>query len=131
MNPSKLTCTHRLQMKDDFQRLEDDMSHLGSKVDEITASSASINRALADRKREISKLCGVHHLLKKVSLSLSFTLSLTLSLCSPPPCPSLISRSHLFPCSYIFFSLQLQFLFELPTRLKKCIEMGFYGQAVR
>ena len=28
-------------------------------------------------------------------------------------------------------SLQLQFLFELPTRLKKCIEMGFYGQAVR
>jgi hypothetical protein len=27
--------------------------------------------------------------------------------------------------------LQLQFLFELPTRLKKCIEMGFYGQAVR
>lgn len=54
------------QMKDDFQRLEDDMSHLGSRMDEITASSTSINRALVERKREISKLCGVHHLLKKV-----------------------------------------------------------------
>ena len=56
-------------MKDDFQHLEDDMTHLGSRMEEITASSASINRALADRKREISKLCGVHHLLKKVRLS--------------------------------------------------------------
>ena len=53
-------------MKDDFQRLEDDMTHLGSHMEEISASSATINKALADRKREISKLCGVHHLLKKV-----------------------------------------------------------------
>ena len=57
-------------MKDDFQRLEDDMTHLGSRMEEITASSAGINKALADRKKEISKLCGVHHLLKKVGKSL-------------------------------------------------------------
>ena len=56
-------------MKDDFQRLEDDMTHLGSRMEEITASSTSINKALADRKKEISKLCGVHHLLKKVRTS--------------------------------------------------------------
>ena len=55
-----------LQMKDDFLRLEDDMTLLGSKMEEITGSSGSINAALADRKKEISKLCGVHHLLKKV-----------------------------------------------------------------
>ena len=55
-------------MKDDFQRLEDDMTHLGSRMEEITASSTSINKALADRKKEISKLCGVHHLLKKVKI---------------------------------------------------------------
>ena len=53
-------------MKDDFQRLEDDMTHLSSRMEEITTSSNSINSALTDRKREISKLCGVHHLLKKV-----------------------------------------------------------------
>lgn len=53
-------------MKDDFLRLEDDMTLLGSKMEEITGSSGSINAALADRKKEISKLCGVHHLLKKV-----------------------------------------------------------------
>lgn len=53
-------------MKDDFQHLEDDMVHLGTRVDEIASSSNSINSALADRKKEISKLCGVHHLLKKV-----------------------------------------------------------------
>jgi hypothetical protein len=78
------------EMKDDFQRLEDDMTHLGSRMEEITTASDSINRALADRKREIVKLCGVHHLLKK-----------------------------------------LQFLFELPSRLNKCMEMGFYAQAVK
>ena len=27
--------------------------------------------------------------------------------------------------------MQLQFLFELPARLKKCIEMKSYGQAVK
>ncbi|CAI8052278.1 Vacuolar protein sorting-associated protein 51 homolog [Geodia barretti] len=78
------------EMKDDFQRLEDDMTHLGSRMEDITTASGSINRALADRKREIVKLCGVHHLLKK-----------------------------------------LQFLFELPSRLNKCMEMGFYAQAVK
>ena len=30
-----------------------------------------------------------------------------------------------------FFCQQLQFLFELPARLKKCIEMKAYSQAVR
>ena len=56
-------------MKDDFQRLEDDMTHLSSRMEEITHSSNGINLALADRKKEISKLCGVHHLLKKVGTS--------------------------------------------------------------
>ncbi|XP_064382832.1 vacuolar protein sorting-associated protein 51 homolog isoform X2 [Halichondria panicea] len=78
------------EMKDDFQHLEDDMGTLGARMDDITTSSNSINSALEDRKKEISKLCGVNYLLKK-----------------------------------------LQFLFELPTRLTKCMEMGFYSQAVR
>lgn len=78
------------EMKDDFQRLEDDMDHLSSRMEQITEASNSINSALADRKQEISQLCGVHHLLKK-----------------------------------------LQFLFELPKRLNKCLEMGFHAQAVR
>lgn len=30
-----------------------------------------------------------------------------------------------------FFTLQLQFLFELPSRLNKCVEMKQYGLAVR
>lgn len=54
-------------MKDDFQHLEDDMTHLSSRMEEIISSSNSINSALSDRKREITKLCGVHHLLKKVN----------------------------------------------------------------
>lgn len=53
-------------MKDDFQHLEDDMTNLGERMEEITLSSNSINAALEERKKEISKLCGVHHLLKKV-----------------------------------------------------------------
>lgn len=56
-----------LQMKDDFQHLEDDMGTLGARMAEITSSSNSINSALEERKKEISKLCGVNHLLKKVA----------------------------------------------------------------
>lgn len=53
-------------MKDDFQRLEDDMNRLNSRMAEISSASNSINGALADRKQQITKFCGVHHLLKKV-----------------------------------------------------------------
>lgn len=53
-------------MKDDFQRLEDDMGHLGSGMEEISESSRSINAALADRRQQINKLTSVHHMLKKV-----------------------------------------------------------------
>lgn len=56
-------------MKDDFQHLEDDMTHLSSRMEEIISSSNSINTALSDRKKQITKLCGVHHLLKKVCTS--------------------------------------------------------------
>ena len=96
-------------MKDDFQHLEDDMTHLSSRMEEIISSSNSINSSLSDRKREITKLCGVHHLLKKVCIHWLWT-------CIIYDTP---------------YSIQLQFLFELPTRLNKCIKMGFYGQAVR
>jgi hypothetical protein len=77
------------EMKDDFQRLEDDMSQLNSRVTEIRTSSDTINDALAERKQQIAKLSSVHHLLKK-----------------------------------------LQFLFELPGRLSKCLELNAFSQAV-
>lgn len=66
------------KMKDDFQRLEDDMGHLNSRVVEIQDSSNSINTALADRKQQINKLSSVHHLLKKVSSFTAFSVSLLL-----------------------------------------------------
>jgi uncharacterized coiled-coil protein SlyX len=78
------------EMKDDFQRLEDDMSQLNSRVTEIRTSSDTINDALAERKQQIAKLSSVHHLLKK-----------------------------------------LQFLFELPGRLSKCLELNAFSQAVK
>ncbi len=98
-------------MKDDFQHLENDMGTLGNRMDEITSSSSSINTALEDRKKEISKLCGVNYLLKKV---LRFT------------CISIVQRFDI-----VSLFVQLQFLFELPTRLTKCMDRGFYSQAVR
>ncbi|XP_019849380.1 PREDICTED: vacuolar protein sorting-associated protein 51 homolog [Amphimedon queenslandica] len=77
------------EMKDDFQRLEDGMSKLSSRIEGIRSSSNSINEALSERKQQIAKLSSVHHLLKK-----------------------------------------LQFLFELPGRLNKCLERRAYSQAV-
>ena len=77
-------------MKNDFRKMEDEMDHLARNMSAITDFSASISGTLQDRRQQITKLAGVHSLLKK-----------------------------------------LQFLFELPARLNKCIEMEAYVQAVR
>ncbi|KAH9492461.1 Vacuolar protein sorting-associated protein 51, partial [Bulinus truncatus] len=78
------------KMKNDFRKMEDEMDHLASNMSAITDFSASISTTLQDKRQQITKLVGVHSLLKK-----------------------------------------LQFLFELPARLNKCIEMEAYVQAVR
>ncbi|XP_052229082.1 vacuolar protein sorting-associated protein 51 homolog isoform X2 [Dreissena polymorpha] len=78
------------KMKNDFRKMEDEMDHLATNMSRITEFSGSVSQTLDDRRQQITKLAGVHSLLKK-----------------------------------------LQFLFELPARLKKCIELKAYSQAVR
>ncbi|ESP00450.1 hypothetical protein LOTGIDRAFT_173187 [Lottia gigantea] len=78
------------KMKNDFKKMEDEMDHLATNMSAITEFSGNISSTLQDRRQQITKLAGVHSLLKK-----------------------------------------LQFLFELPARLKKCLDMKAYSQAVR
>ena len=59
--------TSLLQMKSDFHRMEDEMTLLSGKMQEIMSASTSINSALSNRRQQIAKLSGVHHLLKKVT----------------------------------------------------------------
>ncbi|WAR22413.1 VPS51-like protein [Mya arenaria] len=76
-------------MKNDFRKMEDEMDHLATNMTRITEFSGNVSHTLDDRRQQITKLAGVHSLLKK-----------------------------------------LQFLFELPARLNKCIEMKAYTQRV-
>ncbi|XP_032089997.1 vacuolar protein sorting-associated protein 51 homolog [Thamnophis elegans] len=78
------------KMKNDFKKMEDEMDCLAANMAVITKFSASISGTLQDQHEQITKLSGVHALLRK-----------------------------------------LQFLFELPARLTKCVELAAYGQAVR
>ncbi|XP_068922439.1 vacuolar protein sorting-associated protein 51 homolog [Petaurus breviceps papuanus] len=78
------------KMKNDFRKMEDEMDRLAATMAVITDFSARISATLQERHQRITKLAGVHALLRK-----------------------------------------LQFLFELPSRLTKCVELGAYGQAVR
>ncbi|XP_069750367.1 vacuolar protein sorting-associated protein 51 homolog isoform X1 [Narcine bancroftii] len=78
------------KMKNDFRKMEDEMDCLTTNMTAITEFSARISNTLQDQHQQITKLSGVHTLLRK-----------------------------------------LQFLFELPGRLNKCIELEAYGQAVR
>ncbi|CAM9878134.1 unnamed protein product [Lampetra fluviatilis] len=78
------------KMKNDFKKMEDEMECLTSNMAAITEFSGKISGTLQDRRQHITKLSGVHVLLRK-----------------------------------------LQFLFELPARLHKCIELAAWGQAVR
>ncbi|XP_067877946.1 vacuolar protein sorting-associated protein 51 homolog [Heterodontus francisci] len=78
------------KMKNDFKKMEDEMDCLATNMAAITEFSAHISNTLQDQHQQITKLSGVHTLLRK-----------------------------------------LQFLFELPARLNKCIDLEAYGQAVR
>ncbi|XP_060911650.1 vacuolar protein sorting-associated protein 51 homolog [Labrus mixtus] len=78
------------KMKNDFKKMEDEMDCLSANMAAITDFSASISGTLQDQHTQITKLSGVHTLLRK-----------------------------------------LQFLFELPARLNKCLELQAYAQAVR
>uniref|UniRef100_A0A4W4FAL0 Vacuolar protein sorting-associated protein 51 homolog n=1 Tax=Electrophorus electricus TaxID=8005 RepID=A0A4W4FAL0_ELEEL len=77
------------KMKNDFKKMEDEMDCLSTNMAAITEFSACISGTLQGQHAQISKLSGVHTLLRK-----------------------------------------LQFLFELPARLNKCLELQAYTQAV-
>lgn len=77
------------KMKNDFKKMEDEMDCLSTNMSAITEFSARISGTLQDQHVQITKLSGVHTLLRK-----------------------------------------LQFLFELPARLNKCLELQAYAQAV-
>ncbi|CAB1316100.1 unnamed protein product [Coregonus sp. 'balchen'] len=77
------------KMKNDFKKMEDEMDCLSTNMAAITEFSAHISGTLQDQHAQITKLSGVHTLLRK-----------------------------------------LQFLFELPARLNKCLELQAYAQAV-
>uniref|UniRef100_A0A3Q2Z824 Vacuolar protein sorting-associated protein 51 homolog n=1 Tax=Hippocampus comes TaxID=109280 RepID=A0A3Q2Z824_HIPCM len=77
------------KMKNDFKKMEDEMDCLSANMAAITDFSARISGTLEDQHAQITKLSGVHTLLRK-----------------------------------------LQFLFELPARLNKCLELQAYSQAV-
>uniref|UniRef100_A0A1A8D584 Vacuolar protein sorting-associated protein 51 homolog n=1 Tax=Nothobranchius kadleci TaxID=1051664 RepID=A0A1A8D584_NOTKA len=77
------------KMKNDFKKMEDEMDCLSTNMAAITDFSARISGTLQDQHAQITKLSGVHMLLRK-----------------------------------------LQFLFELPARLNKCLELQAYAQAV-
>ncbi|CAH3122940.1 unnamed protein product [Pocillopora meandrina] len=78
------------KMKHDFKKMEEEMDKLKKNMSTITDFSEKITGTLQGKRQQITKLSGVHALLKK-----------------------------------------LQFLFELPSRLNKCVEMKQYGLAVR
>ena len=53
-------------MKNDFRKMEDEMDNLATNMSSITEFSANISGTLQDRRQQITKLSGVHSLLKRV-----------------------------------------------------------------
>ena len=53
-------------MKHDFKKMENEMEQLAIKMSSITEFSSTISSTLAERRQQITKLSGVHTLLKKV-----------------------------------------------------------------
>jgi hypothetical protein len=91
------------------------MDRLATNMAVITNFSARISATLQDRHERITKLAGELCLSGSHSRPPS-----TLGLTCPPCLPGVHALLR-----------KLQFLFELPSRLTKCVELGAYGQAVR
>ena len=53
-------------MKHDFKKMEDEMQNLSENMSSITEFSEKISGTLQDKRQQITKLSGVHALLKKV-----------------------------------------------------------------
>ncbi len=128
------------------------MDELTSNMAAIMDLSDKISGTLQGRRQQITKLAGVHTLLKKVHC---LTLKLIL-MHNNGPCRSDCLFDNKFLRNKVFYSFklkasstcigpwissgefnihvyifQLQFLFELPAKLQKCIEMEAYSSAVR
>ena len=54
------------QMKHDFKKMEDEMDKLANNMSAITEFSDKISGTLQEKRQHITKLSGVHTLLKKV-----------------------------------------------------------------
>ena len=54
-------------MKNDFKKMEDEMDELTSNMAAIMGLSDKISHTLQSRRQQITKLAGVHTLLKKVN----------------------------------------------------------------
>ena len=53
-------------MKHDFKKMEDEMDKLANNMSAITEFSDKISGTLQEKRQHITKLSGVHTLLKKV-----------------------------------------------------------------
>jgi hypothetical protein len=53
-------------MKNDFKKMEEEMDNLSVKMSAITAFNDKISNTLQDKRLQITKLSGVHALLRKV-----------------------------------------------------------------
>ena len=53
-------------MKNDFKKMEEEMDNLSIKMSAITAFNDKISNTLQDKRLQITKLSGVHALLRKV-----------------------------------------------------------------
>ncbi|MBN3289362.1 VPS51 protein, partial [Polypterus senegalus] len=129
------------KMKNDFKKMEDEMDCLATNMTAITEFSARISSTLQDQHQQITKLSGVHMLLRK--LQFLFELPARLNKCIEleayvqavsyyGKARSVLHQYQHMPSFQGVHMLlrKLQFLFELPARLNKCIELEAYVQAV-
>ena len=56
----------RFQMKNDFKKMEEEMDNLSVKMSAITVFNDKISNTLQEKRLQITKLSGVHALLRKV-----------------------------------------------------------------
>uniref|UniRef100_A0A4X2K208 Vacuolar protein sorting-associated protein 51 homolog n=1 Tax=Vombatus ursinus TaxID=29139 RepID=A0A4X2K208_VOMUR len=126
------------KMKNDFRKMEDEMDRLAATMAVITDFSARISATLQDRHERITKLAGAAGAGRGGGAAGerggrgrggAAAERGGRGRCRVGPCPRRCPQSSFAGVHALL--RKLQFLFELPSRLTKCVELGAYGQAVR
>ncbi|GER43704.1 Vps51/Vps67 family (components of vesiculartransport) protein [Striga asiatica] len=106
------------KMKNNIVGMETNMEQLLEKITSVQSRSDGVNTSLFEKREHIEKLHRTRNLLRKVQIQMAFDLLCEVPVIGPDSIKTIVS-------------IYDKFIYDLPTRLEKCIKSEAYAEAVK